>query len=449
MAVRSELPVFFSDHPPGFSYLTQENFVPETLPVKDPKTQKVLFFRVPRLKRAFSKELWLQRKKELEIENPGNCQIVIPHLSEGDDGYKQFLKGELLERGKSFATISTMTYANDVEARVIIKNARPVETAYIVVSPLTEKDFAMINNIAGYYKRALGTKRVVLVAPFLGFAREDKNSKLQDDETIKVTGQVITIASRMAEISSVVDGIITLEPHSEATQTWAAEYGIPLLPISMGLLMAQQVESDLEKEGGQRSFIFIRPDKGRNLAALRIEEFLGIDGVSFEKDRATDIQGETTFKPLGKESETKLNGKTALIYDDEAASLGTMKGVVQALINSEVKEIVIMLGHARFTGSYEDEKGYHPGWKENLDEIIELTNKNNVKIKFYISNSREPIGGIYKYISNHQGLFQIVDVGPSVQKLIETDIAGFNFWEDEEWAPQVAQAYPSERDVKA
>jgi len=444
--LRKRLP---GNHPPGFDNLPWGAFLEGSTPIVDEETNMVLFPWVPELERQFSAELWRHQKERVKIKDRTNYQIVIPDLDKDSDGYKSSLKNLLHqeERRHPIATTSVMTYSNDTEARVTIENAQPVKTVYIVASPVREKDFAMINNIAGHYKITLGAKRIVLIAPFLGFAREDKNAKLNPDGSIKLTNQVITIASRMREISQSVDNIIVLEPHSGATQTWAAEYGIPLLPISMWKLMTDKVITDLKGEEGfnKENLLLIRPDKGRNLAALRIEEFLDIEGVSLNKDRDPKT-GKTTFKALNKGQRKTLKGKDSLIYDDEGASLGTMKGVVASLISSQVKSINIMLGHPRFTGEYRDEKGWHDGWKENLEAIIKQAEEARVKIKFYISNSRKPIGNIFKYANDHQDMFQIVDVSLLIKRLIEADTADINFWQDDKWKRQVAQPYPNEVD---
>ncbi len=439
---------------PGFKKLPKSAFVESTLPVVE--NGRALYCRAPALTWKYSRELSNRKEEKLKLREPGNFQVVMVAPPHRGHDFSVDLYNNLLEQplgSHPVAEYKETPFGHDVEARIDVLNEVVPETVFIVASPIESNDYMLINEVASRYRKNPKVKKIVLVAPFMANQREDKNAKI-DSATgeINFTGQTIMIAGVMEMLSKNFDKIINFEPHSSASQAWAAENGMPFAPVSLWRYMADEFVDRLGNESGKfdpKEFAFIRPDKGRNIAALRIQEYLGIENkVNFEKDR--DSNGNTTFKDLTQEQIKQVKNKNLLLYDDEGATFGTMQGVISKLIEADagIKSVNILLGHARFADGFYDVKGkYHRGWRENIDLIVDQAEKAGIKIKFLISNSRQALGDIYSYAKNNSGLIDFVDVAPLIREVIETEVNRINFWKNENGFKELLlQALPSDED---
>lgn len=439
--------ILFADHlhhngekAPGFRNLPYGSLIESTLPIL--KDGRWLYYKAPALHWRYSRQLSDKIDRKLDIKEPGNFQIVLVSPPRRGHDYAVNLFHEELTNyplgNNPVAEYKMTTYGKDVETDVRILGERVPETVYIVSSPIKPEDYELINRIASKYRKFPEVKKIVLIAPFMGGLREDKNAKINEQtREIEYTGQSMTAASNIELLSKNIDKIISFEPHSSAAQTWAAENGISLAPISLWKLMVNSFKKHLDNLGNifdPKDYVFIRPDIGRNMGAIRIQEFLKIKKrINFNKDR--DSYGSTFFHDLSQEQVDNIRGKNLLIYDDEGATFGTMAGVITKIFeaNAGVKSINIMLGHARFADWYTDKKGKrHTGWKENIEKIISLAKSQNppIKIKFFVSDSREALEDIYSYAKNYNELFSFVGVAPLIRQVIEAEINGINSWKN-------------------
>ena len=419
----------------GFRHLPKNAVVKETLPILH--DGRWLYYRAPALHWKYSCQLQDRINKNLDIVDPTNYQIVIVSNPQNAHDYSAELYVNLTESeiGKNKVTEYTSTpYPGDIEDRVKILNDKVPETVFIVASLITVEDYVMVNRLASKYRKYPEVKKIVLISPFMGGQREDKNAKLiEGTDKVIFTEQAMTAASNIEILAQNFDEIRNFETHSSASPTWAAEYKIPFAPISLWKLMVNKFKDNISELGeifNPKEYTFICPDKGRNMGAKKIQEFLEIENrVNFEKNR--DDKGNLTFKDLNPSQIESIRDKNLLLYDDEVASFKTLKGVVNKLVKAEasVKSITIMLGHVKLTKDYIDNHGViRSVWKENVDEIISIAKSKNIKIKFYISDSREPLSDIHSYAKEHEGMFEFVGVTPLITQVIEAEINQQNLW---------------------
>jgi phosphoribosylpyrophosphate synthetase len=447
----------------GFRKLPKSAFVEGTLPIL--RDGKFLFYRAPSLNWKYSRELSDRKDEKLKIKEPGNFQVVMVAPPKRANDFSVDLYMNLLDQPMGrypVAEYKESPFGKDKETRLDIIGEGTPETVFIVASAIEDADYKLINDVASRYKKMPGVKKVVLVSPFMANEREDKNAKLNEQTgEVEYTGQTIKVAGVMEMLSKNIDKIINFEPHSSASQTWAAENGMPLAPISLWKLMADEFKGELEvrdEDFNPNEYAFIRPDKGRNIAALRIKDYLGIyNKINFEKDR--DSNGDAKFKDLTPEQIDQIRDKNLLLYDDEGATFGTMKGVIEKIVQAKagVKSINVLLGHARFADGFYDKVGkYHKGWRENIDLIINMAEEAGIKIKFLVSDSRQALGdansidpnkNIYAYAKAHEGLFRFVSVVPLIREVIEAEVNGVNFWKNKNGLKELLiQALPGDED---
>jgi len=292
----------------------------------------------------------------------------------------------------------------------LIDEAVDAQSVYIVASLLNERDFSRARCVADHYKHDLNAKHVTLITPFLGRGRQDKNV----DEKGGYVSKTINIRAELAGLSPVVDRMIVLEPHSSATQAYAAQFGIPLAPLSPWRYLIDILCK--EKEISPENAVVVRPDIGRNIAAVRMGEYLGLPSVSFDKTRMD--AGSVDVYELSVKQQKLVRGKVGILYDDEVASAGTIGDIAEACHRYGMKELFVCLVHCKFT----------PGWREKLEHPL---------LKVVLgTDSRASIGNIA--LSEK---FERESLALLLRGIIKADIQGVNFWKDLEFREMILQEH--------
>ena len=273
-----------------------------------------------------------------------------------------------------------------------------------------------IRAVAQEYRDA-GAIEVNLIAPFIKDEREDKNvSKGSKNKRGSYNGRIIKIKNVMESLSGFVDRIVTFEPHSAATHTFASLNDIALAPLSLEEELIGQIKDKIW--ANPKKWVVVRPDAGRNLVATRIEKIYGIPGVHLEKLRDSNTRKSETDSLTEKEKKV-LKDKNTILYDDEGGTLGTIKDIVmKKFIPAGVAGINIFLGHARLQTK----------WRKNLNEIVDAAKKNNIPINIYFSDSRRPLGNLKSALreSKFRKIIKIIPIKEKVKKVIKACIGGVN-----------------------
>jgi phosphoribosylpyrophosphate synthetase len=385
------------------------SYVKGKKPVKD-KFGRNLFVHAPQLTYEFSSKLWKQKNTEInrQINNP-KTQIVVLTSHQNDVAHVIYKNLKHHPLGKYSVATTIEQEFPDGELKILIDGEAPkAELVYIIASILNERDFSRVRKVADHYKNTLNAKFITLICPYLGATREDKNVTTKGEYEPCVT----SIRAEIGGLSPYIDKMIIVEPHSFATQACAASFGIPLVPISPWKLMAEQMQKRYKIN--PENYLVVRPDKGRNLAAVRIGEYLNLPSVSFDKVRVSG-QAVTLFE-LSDEEKKLVKGKTCIIYDDEASTMGTIFALAEALQGYGAKSMIVCLVHCKFTSGWET-KIKHP-----LFSLVLGT------------DSRQPIGNI-----NISDNIEIVSLGGLIIELIKADIKGVNFWTDKDFKEMILQ----------
>lgn len=385
------------------------DYLPDKKPIKD-KFGRRLFVRAPELTYQFSLRFWQSKNQEMNRKiKRSNCQVVVltPHQDDVTHIIYKSLRRKQL--GKYPVATTVEQEFPDGELKILVENeAINAQSIYIVASILNERDFSRVRKVADHYKNTLRAKFVTLVCSYLAYNREDKNVTPQGEYEPNVT----SIRAEIGGLSGFVDRMIIVEPHSSATQTCAALFGIPLAPISPWKLMVEALTKRIKINS--RNAVVLRPDKGRNLAANRIKDYLKISSVAFEKVRLSG-QAVSVYRLTEGEKEL-VKDKICVVYDDEASTMGTIYAIAEALQGYGAKSLAVCLVHCKFTSGWEN-KVKHP-----LFSIILGT------------DSRQPIGNI-----NIAANIELTSLEPILQQIIKADIEGINFWQDKRFEGMLIQ----------
>lgn len=378
-------------------------------PIKD-KLGRTLFLRASELTYEYSSKLWQSKNKEINQQiKRTNAQIVVltPHQDDVSHVIYKSLKHHSL--GKYPVATTFEQEFPDGELKILLEGESPkAQSVYIIASILNERDFSRVKKVADHYKNTLNAKFATLICPHLAYTREDKNINSKGEYEPSVT----SIRGEIGSLSPFIDRMIVIEPHSSATQACAAMFSIPLVPISPWKLMIEELTKRIKIN--PENTVVVRPDKGRNLAAIRIGEYFKIPSISFDKVR---ISGQAvTLYELSEEEKSLVRGKTGIIYDDEASTMGTVFAIAEALLGYQARSLAVCLVHCKFT----------PGWENKIKHRLFTT--------ILGTDSRQPIGNI-----NIADSIELVSLSPLLRNLIDADIKGVNFWREKEYKEMILQ----------
>jgi len=173
----------------------------------------------------------------------------------------------------------------------------------------------------------LGARSIVLVSPYLAYARQDK--RFLDGEAVSIK----TILRILHQVG--YRKIYTVNIHSP----WIAEESpIPLIDLRAEKILAKY----LKEVGLGDSFIVSMGKKGREMARMVAEE-LSTDYASAKssRDRRT---GEVKIE-LG-----EVSAEKAVVVDDIISTGGTMASVVKELKRMGVRRVYAACIHALLVG---------------------------------------------------------------------------------------------------
>lgn len=381
-----------------------------------------VFSRALELTRQCAAKMWVETNQSMEKSldrSEAQIMVLTPHLKDVTPKFLNSLKEDPLGKYPVATTLEQEFPDGELDLR-IINEAAQAQSLYIVASILNERDFSRVRKVADHYKDTLNACCVTLLSPFLSSTRQDKNIELDG----RYRPSTLNIRAELRGLAGVVDRMVVIEPHSSATQAFAAEFGIPLLSLSPWKLMTDHLKQTgiSVKENGKeqkieinpQSAVGIRPDRGRIQAAKRIGQYLGLPSVSFDKVR---ISGqEVDVYELPKEERELVRDRIGLIYDDEISTMGTIYALAGSLERYQAKALVVCVAHGKFT----------PGWETRIGHPLIKT--------VLCTDSREPIGNV---ALNEK--IQVVSLAPLLRQIIAADIKGVNFWASPEFQNMILQ----------
>lgn len=184
----------------------------------------------------------------------------------------------------------------------------------------------------------LGAKKVKVVVPYMGYARQEK--RFNDGEAIsaKIVASLIESAG--------ADEFISVNLHEECVLKF---FGIPAKNLSAMPAIAEYIGDIL----GDEKPIILAPDKGAYPFAQEIAEILDCDCTYLSKIRLSGDTVETRIVDVrceGAESESTVNidavkGKPAFIIDDIIATGGTIVNATKILQQYGAKSVDVCCVH--------------------------------------------------------------------------------------------------------
>lgn len=184
---------------------------------------------------------------------------------------------------------------------------------------------------ADAYRRC-GVARLVLVAPYLCYLRQDVVFQPGQSLSRDVVGQWLGAA---------FDRILTVQAHLHRTLDLTEVFGVPAQSVSIAGDLAV-----LAAAGGQP--LIVGPDIESQPLAEEAARRLGTDWIVFDKTRLGDRQVRLSLN-----SPEKIAGRAVLFLDDICSSGGTLEQSIVMLRQAGAASVDVAVAHALFGADVE------------------------------------------------------------------------------------------------
>lgn len=188
----------------------------------------------------------------------------------------------------------------------------------------------------------LGAKKVRVVVPYMGYARQEKRFNPGETISAKIVCDLIQAAG--------ADEFITFNIHEACVLNF---FDIPARNISAMPAIAEFLDKT-----GEDNLLVIAPDKGAYGFAQEISEIIGCDCTYLTKVRLGPDKVETKIVDVRCDSESEntvnvdsVKGKHAIIIDDIIATGGTIVNAINILKQYGASSIDVCCVHPILTNN--------------------------------------------------------------------------------------------------
>jgi len=177
-----------------------------------------------------------------------------------------------------------------------------------------------------------GAKRVILIAPYLAYMRQDMH--FHDGEAVsqRVIGKLL---------AAWFDGIVTVDPHlHRITSLDAIMDGMPAVVVSAAPALVKAIASDLD-----RRTVLVGPDSESRPWVESIAHPLGLEVLVGEKIRKGDREVVLAVPDIA-----RVNGRPAILVDDVISSGTTLIACARLLHEAGATRIEAVATHSLASG---------------------------------------------------------------------------------------------------
>jgi ribose-phosphate pyrophosphokinase len=224
------------------------------------------------------------------------------------------------------ALVETHTFP-DGEVLPRVAPATPTTILYRSLNRPNERVVELL--LAADSLRRAGARRLVLVAPYLPYMRQDKQFH---------PGEPVSQHVVAAMLDQVFDRIVTVDPHLHRTRSLAEIFHRSSASAVHGMdaLADYLVQTHVSSET-----LVVGPDEESTFWVERLSGRLGLEGVALRKvrhgDRNIDISTPPAFDPVG---------RPVLLVDDICSTGSTLLAVVRKLRSAGARSVTVFVTHA-------------------------------------------------------------------------------------------------------
>ena len=205
------------------------------------------------------------------------------------------------------------------------------QDVYIVQTtkpPVNERIMELLITIEAA-KRA-SAKRITAVLPYFMYSRSDK----KDQPRVPVTAKLI---AKLLETAG-ANRVITCDLHNSAIQAY---FEISCERLTASFLLEKYFENKNLKD-----IVVVATDAGSSKKAYKYSKYFNCPMALIDKRRDNNNDSAVAASIIG-----EIKGKTALIFDDEISTAGTLVEAAKILSANGAKEIYAGAAHGVLVGS--------------------------------------------------------------------------------------------------
>lgn len=247
-------------------------------------------------------------------------------------GYPELAQEVVDELGIYITPTSTYDFAN---GEIFVRFEESVRgcDAFVIQShtaPLNKQIMEQLIMVDAL-KRA-SAKRITVVIPFYGYARQDKKHRGREPISARLMADLFKTAG--------ADRLMTVDLHTAQIQGF---FDGPVDHLFALPLLANYVGSKVDRS----RLTIVSPDSGRVRVAERWSDLLGGCPIAFiHKTRDPLVPNESvTGRVVG-----DVTGRTCIVIDDMIDTAGTITKAVDALIEGGAADVLVAATHAVLSG---------------------------------------------------------------------------------------------------
>ena len=176
----------------------------------------------------------------------------------------------------------------------------------------------------------LRASRVILLAPYLAYMRQDTRFK---------SGEAVTSRSFAKLLSGGIDALVTVDPHLHRYQALAGLYSVPAHVIHAAPLVAEWIQAEVERP------LLVGPDSESGQWVADVARRASAPYVVLEKTRRGDRDVEVSVPDV-----ERWRDHRPVLVDDIISTARTMIETVRRLKSADLPAPICVGVHAVFAG---------------------------------------------------------------------------------------------------
>ena len=220
-------------------------------------------------------------------------------------------------------------FSNDNTFVRILENIRQRDVFIIqpTCAPVNDNLMELLIMIDAARRASAG--RVTAVVPYYGYGRTDKKDQPRVPITARLVADLLTAAG--------ADRLLTIDLHAGQIQGF---FNIPVDELTALTILGRYFQ-DKELE----NLVVVAVDIGISKRARDVAERLGAPLAIMEKRRTDNNDKADILNVIG-----EVEGKTALTFDDEVATGGSMLSAASTLLDQGVTQVFACVTHGVLSG---------------------------------------------------------------------------------------------------
>ncbi|MCX6816401.1 MAG: hypothetical protein NTZ93_00835 [Candidatus Beckwithbacteria bacterium] len=222
----------------------------------------------------------------------------------------------------------------------------------VLIASLKNANAALDTIGAARWLKAFGAEEIMLMATRLyGLRQDNVFSNLETGETRVETMTAFDSISQIADATGLdgrrlINRLVIGEAHSHIAFQMASVKNLPTLGLTAFQFIADKIGLAQRVKSNWR---VLSPDFNRHSTSVLLAEYLGLDQVSFQKERDRETRQTRLINPEAVVKQLCREGvDTGVIFDDEFQTGHTVFLITDAT-REVLKNFIILASHANFS----------------------------------------------------------------------------------------------------